>query len=255
MAIGLDIFDLTGRVAIITGGATGLGRAMTECLIKAGCHVVMMGRREDILSAASKELGPLADYIRFDVSDFGNAKSAIEEVINRYSRLDILINDAGNQFKSTAEDASIDDFRKTLDVHLTGAFALTQAALPYLKESSSASVIFISSMAGFMGLTYLAAYSAAKAGVMGLVRNLASEVSHTGIRFNAIVPGWIETPMFTKSMGQDIPRQKKILSRTPLGRFGEVSDIGWTALFLASDASRFITGQSIVVDGGALIGF
>ena len=255
MATGLDIFDLTGRVAVITGGATGLGRAMTECLINAGCTVVMMGRRADVLSETAEELGPLADFIRFDVSDFDESENVIKEVIRRHGRLDILINDAGNQFKSTAEDANISDFRKTLDVHLTGAFALTQASLAYLKKSKCASVIFISSMAGFMGLTYLAAYSAAKAGVMGLVRNLASEVSHYGIRFNAIVPGWIETPMFIESMGKDEARKAKILARTPLGHFGDVSDIGWAALYLASDASRFMTGQSIVIDGGALIGF
>ncbi len=248
-------FDMSGRVAIITGGATGLGLGMTKALIGFGCRVVMMGRREEVLKKVAEELGPLADYFRLDVTDTEGIKNAVSYVRDKYGRIDVLINDAGIQFKSRAEDAGIDEFRKTLDVHLTGAFAMTQACLPTMEKQGKGSVIFISSMAGHMGLTYLAAYSAAKAGVTGLVMNLASEVSHTGVRFNAIVPGWIESPMLLASMGKDVPRQQKILGRTPLGKFGDPMDIGWAALFLASDASSFITGQSIVVDGGALIGF
>ena len=248
-------FDMSGRVAIITGGATGLGYGMSKALVAFGCRVVMMGRREEVLKKAAGELGELADYFRLDVTDEKGIKDAVKYVFDKYGRIDVLINDAGIQFKSTAEEASLEEIRKTLAVPLTGAFALTQACLPVMEKQGKGSVIFISSMAGHMGLTYLAAYSAAKAGVTGLVMNLASEVSHTGVRFNAIVPGWIESPMLLASMGKDIPRQQKILGRTPLGKFGDAMDIGWAALFLASDASGFITGQSIVVDGGALVGF
>lgn len=250
-----NAFSLDDKVALVTGGATGLGFGISTAMIAAGAQVVIVGRREDVLQEACRRLGTKSDYIRHDITDFPRAHDVIAEVVRRYGRLDIVVNDAGNQFKSKAEDATIEDFQRQLDVHLTGAFAMTQAALPELKRRDTSSVIFISSESGFMGLTFLAGYSASKAGVMGLVRNLASEVSHTGIRFNAIVPGWIETPMFIQSMGKDVERQKKVLGRTPLNRFGTIMDIGWAAVYLASDASKFITGTSIVVDGGALIGF
>jgi len=248
-------FSLEQKVAIVTGGATGLGSGITKAFLSAGAKVIIIGRRLDILEKAAEEFGLNCFPIQFDITEFDKAPELISRVVQKFGRLDILVNNAGIQHKNQVENAVISEIKEELDVHVVGAFALTQASIPEMQKNETASVIFISSEAGFIGLTYLAGYSAAKAGVMGLVRNLASEVSNTGIRFNAIVPGWIETPMFIKSMGNDLERQKKVLNRTPLKRFGSIMDIGWAATYLASDASKFVTGSSIVVDGGALIGF
>ena len=247
--------SLQNKIVLITGGATGLGFAMAHCAIAAGAQVIILGRREAQLQEACKTLGNDSHFYRFDITEWGAHDEFAKRCIKEFGHVDVLINNAGNQFKAKVEDVLLEDMSKTFDVHVKGSFAITRAFLPYMKQQGSGSVIFISSMSGFIGLNYQISYAVAKTAVMGLVRTLSSEVSYTGIRFNAIVPGWFETPMMLKAMGNDKPRQEKVLNRTPEGHFGKADDIGWAAVYLGSDASKFVTGTSLVVDGGALSGF
>jgi gluconate 5-dehydrogenase len=248
-------FSLKGRVAVITGGGSGLGFAMAKCLASAEATVAVVGRREETLRQACAEIGERAFAVPFDVTRTAEADVLTGKVLERCQRIDVLINCAGIHIKKPAEEMTMQEFSSVLDIHLNAAFALTRSVIPCMRRQGQGSVIFISSMSGFMGLTKVAAYSAAKTGVLGLVRSLASELSGEGIRFNAIVPGFIETPMFRRAVDGDPERQRKILGRTPMGKFGDPADVGWAALYLASDASKFVTGTSLTVDGGALIGF
>lgn len=247
--------SLKGKIALITGGGSGLGYGMAESMIDAGAVVILVGRRKEVLEQACAQLGENAHAYPFDIMDWEGHGSFARQIVQDFGRLDILVNNAGNQFRAAVNDVKLDDFSSTFDVHVKSSFSLTRAFLPCMEEQGSGSVIFMSSMAGFMGLDYQISYAAAKSAIMGLVRTFSSEMSHTGIRFNAIVPGWFETPMMLKAMGNDLPRQQKVLGRTPMRRFGKPEDIGWAAVYLAADASRFVTGTTLVVDGGALTGF
>ncbi|WP_101908736.1 SDR family NAD(P)-dependent oxidoreductase [Marasmitruncus massiliensis] len=250
----LHAFSLEDRTAVITGGGTGLGYAMSKCMIAAGARIVMLGRREDVLRKACTELGERASYLTFDITDTDNMEKIVRKIRSDVGRIYILVNNAGNQHKKPVEEMTVNEFTQVLDVHLVGSFALTKAILPSMREQKKGSVIFISSMSGFIGNSNLTGYAAAKSGILGLVRTLASEVSGNGVRVNAIAPGWLETPMFLQALAKDPDRQARILQRTPMNKFGNTTDVGWAAVYLASDASSFVTGTSITVDGGAVIG-
>lgn len=251
----MDAFGLKGQVALITGGGSGLGYSMAECLVAAGAQVVIAGRRKDVLDEACAALGNRVTGIEFDVTDTGKAKDVVEEIISRYGRLDILINNAGVHCKKTVEEVTMENLQNVLNVHLFGAYALAQAAIPYMKKNRHGSIIFISSMSAVIGLTNVTAYSAAKAAVLGLVKTMSGEIAKNGIRVNAIIPGFIDTPMFHQATDKDPERQKKILGHTPMECYGTPDDIGWAAVYLAGEASRFVTGMSLMVDGGCVIGF
>lgn len=248
-------FGLDGKVALVTGGGSGLGYAMARSLAAAGARVIIAGRRAEVLSEACERIGPQAVGMVYDVSHTGEAEDFIGSIIEEYGRLDILINNAGVHCKKPMETVAVSELQNVLDVHLIGAYALTQAALPYMRKQGSGSIIFISSMSAVIGLTNVTAYSAAKAAVLGLVKTVSSEVSSDGIRVNAIVPGFIDTPMFREATDQDPDRQRKILGHTPMARYGKPEDIGWAAVYLAAEASRFVTGTALMVDGGCAIGF
>lgn len=251
----MEAFGLKGHVALITGGGSGLGLAMAECLAAAGAQVVIAGRRRQVLNEACAHLGDSVAGIEYDVTDTGRAGEIIKEIVNRYGRLDILINNAGVHCKKAVEDVTREDLQSVLDVHLFGAYALTQAAIPYMRANKQGSVIFISSMSAVMGMTNVTAYSAAKAAVLGLVKTISGEVAKDGIRVNAIVPGFIDTPMFHQATDKDPERQKKILGHTPMECYGLPKDVGWAAVYLSGAASRFVTGTALMVDGGCSIGF
>lgn len=250
-----QVFSLKGRTAVVTGGATGLGFAISKCIVSAGGNVIILGRREDKLQAACQEIGKNASYICADITQTEKTEALVQDILARHGKVHILVNNAGNQYKKPVEQMSVQEFSEVLDTHLVGSFALTKGLLPHMRKQTQGSVIFLASMCSYIGNPNLTGYAAAKAGVLGLVRTLASEASGDGVRFNAIAPGWIETPMFQRALGADPARQKKILDRTPMKAFGKPEDIGWAAVYLASDASKFVTGTTLVVDGGAVIGF
>lgn len=248
-------FSLEGELALITGGGTGLGFAMARCYVQAGARVIITGRREDVLADAVRELGPKAVYRVFDVTDTAHAANFVEKLNREMGPVTILVNNAGRHCKKPMQDVTQKDLQEVLDVHLLGAFALTKAVVPAMLERGKGSILFISSMSAYLGMTQVCAYSAAKSAVLGLVKTLSGDLADKGIRINAIAPGFIDTPMFRKAVESDIPRKQKILGHTPMGCYGEPMDIGWAAVYLASPAARFVTGICLPVDGGCSIGF
>lgn len=249
-------FSLKGKNVLITGGASGLGLAMAKCMASAGAKIIITGTRSDAdLEVARKEINEEASCIRYDVTEFDKVDEFVCNLISRYQHIDVLVNNAGVHCKKPFEAMDISDLQRVLDVHLLGAFALTKALLPKMKEQKSGNVIFISSMSAFLGMTQVTAYASAKAAVLGLTRSLAGEYSGSGIRINAIVPGFIDTPMFHQATDSDPARQRKILDHTPMNSYGKPEDIGWAAVYLASPASSFVTGIALPVDGGCVFGF
>ena len=249
-------FRLDGEVAIITGGATGLGFGMARCLVASGAKVVLAGRREGELQTAVAALGACASYVQHDVTEHAAAGNLVEAATRiAGSPPGILINNAGIHLKKPAVETAPEEFLSVLNTHVIGAHALTRAVLPGMIERKHGNVIFIASMASLFGIPKVIAYSAAKSAYLGMVRTLASEVSAHGVRVNAIAPGWIDSEMMRTALDGDPARRDKILGRTPMGRFGEADDIGWAAVYLCSPAAKFVTGAVLPVDGGISIGF
>jgi gluconate 5-dehydrogenase len=250
-----DAFSLRGELALITGGATGLGRAMAHAFVEAGARVVLVGRRRERLEATVAELGSDAGWATHDMAETGHATELVEDVRARYGPVTILVNNAGNHFKKTILDTEEEEFRHLLDTHVTGAYALTRALVPMMIEQGRGHILFTASMTSLFGLTKVFAYSTAKSALLGMVRSLAVDLSPKGIRVNAIAPGFIETDISRKAFESDPARQSRVLARTPMGRFGVPEDVGWAAVYLSSPAARFINGVVLPVDGGVLIGF
>ncbi len=250
-----EAFSLAGEIAIITGGGTGIGLGAARAFIAAGARVVLVGRRADVLESACNELGGGASYETHDVTHTERAPELINRVIRHVGPPAILVNNAGVHLKKAAVETTEDEFNHVMTTHVTAAFALSRAAARAMRERGGGNLLFMASMASFMGIPKVAAYSAAKSAYLGLVRSLAVELAPDGIRVNAIAPGWIETPMLAKAMESDPRRRARVLERTPLGRMGHPEDIGWAAVYLCSRAANFVNGVVLPVDGGAAIGF
>jgi gluconate 5-dehydrogenase len=251
-----DVFTLQGETALITGGATGLGFGMARCFVAAGAKVVLVGRRQEELQNACRELGPAATAVPQDITQLDRAADVIERAERASgSPISILVNNAGIHLKKPAVETTPAEFANVLQTHVMAAHALTHAILPGMIERKYGNILFTASMASLFALPLVIAYSAAKSAYLGMVRTLATELGTQGIRVNAIAPGWIDTPMFRKAVFTDAKRTEKILSRTPMNKFGEADDIGWAAVYLCSPAAKFVTGIVLPVDGGASIGF
>lgn len=248
-------FDLSDELVLITGGGTGLGFGMARCLIDAGASVVIVGRREAMLRQAVKELGDAASYRVYDVTDLTSSKSLITSIENDIGRVTTLINNAGHIVKKPVEETSDEEFETLLKTHVTGSFALSRAVIPSMKVVKRGHILFTASMASLFGLPNVIAYAAAKSAFLGMVRSMATELAQDGIRVNAIAPGWIESDLLLKTVKIDPERSRRVLSRTPMRRFGQAEDIGWAAVYLCSSAANFITGTCLPVDGGISIGF
>ena len=248
-------FSLDHRVALITGGGTGLGLGIATAMAQAGATVVIVGRREEVLQQAVASIGPRADYIVYDVDRSADAPALATEILSRHGRIDILVNNAGIHLKKRVQDITEEEFSRVLSTHVLGAHAVTRACLHDMTARGEGVVINIASMASLFGIPLVTAYSAAKCALVGMTRTMATELGATGIRVNAIAPGWIESEMMRKAVDSDPERKRKILGRTPLNRFGSASDIGAAAVYLASPAGAFVTGVVLPVDGGASIGF
>jgi gluconate 5-dehydrogenase len=248
-------FRLEGEVALITGGGTGLGLAIARCMASAGAMVVLAGRRASMLREAAAAIGPQAGFVVCDVTKFKDATKVVAKAEALFGRISILVNNAGIHLKKPALATSDAEFLGVLKTHVLGSHALTRAVLPGMLRRRHGSILFIASMASLFGIPNVFAYSAAKSAYMGMVRALATEVSPTGVRVNAIAPGWIDTDMSRRAMDGDPARKRRILARTPLGRFGEPDDIGAAAVYLCSPAAKFVTGAVLPVDGGVSIGF
>lgn len=249
-------FSLTGKVALVTGASRGIGRAIALTLAEAGATVAVASRTIEDLEAVASEIeriyGRPALPLRMDVSRADEVNAAAERLVDEFGRIDILVNNAGiSPTYTRAINLSEEEWRRTLDVNLTGTFLVCQAIGRHMIEMRQGSVINVGSIGSRVGLPRLAAYCASKAGIEALTRVLALEWVEYGVRVNAVGPGFVTTEMTAGLRGNPYLREV-LLKQTPVGRFGEPDDVSGAVLYLASDASRFVTGQILFVDGGWL---
>jgi 3-oxoacyl-[acyl-carrier protein] reductase len=245
---------LTGKAALVTGGGTGIGRAIAIALARAGADVAVVNRSniEAAQSVASEieALGRRSLAIKADVSKSADAENIVSQVLTSFGRLDILVNNAGTTRDTLLLRMSEEDWDTVIDTNLKGVFLVTKAAVKPMLKQRKGKIINISSVMGLIGSVGQANYCSSKAGVIGFTRSLAKEVGARNIQVNAVAPGFIETAM-THSLKDDYRDQ--ILKSIPAGRLGTVEDIAETVLFLASSASDYITGQTLTVDGGLTV--
>ncbi|MDP0500520.1 MAG: SDR family NAD(P)-dependent oxidoreductase [Verrucomicrobiota bacterium JB022] len=237
----------TDRVALVTGAGRGIGKAIAEDLAREGVKVICLSKSESSCGKAAEEIraqGGNAVALAVDVSDGAAVAQAAEALLKEHGKIDILVNNAGIINRKTIADMSVAEWRKVMDVNATGAFAGLKAALPLMAETGGGSVINISSNSGFSG-HYDPAYTASKWALRGLTRTAAMEYAEKGVRVNAICPGLIVT-----DLNRNSPHLKPMIEMTPMGRSGEAEEVAQLVLFLASDASAFITGEDFVIDGG-----
>src|SRR5579884_2270823 len=248
------LFDLSGRVAVVMGGTSGIGRAIATGLAEAGADVVATGRREDKVQEVAREIektGRKSLSKTVDVSSRESIDALREAILNEFGRVDILVNSFGQIFRKPSINISESEWNALIDVNLTGTLRACQSFYQPLLESGRARVINIASLNSFVSFFEVAAYAASKAGVLGLTRSLAVEWATKGIIVNAIAPGVFRTEL-NSGLLDGTERGRELLLRTPMKRFGKIPELVGTAVFLASDAASFITGQCIAVDGGFL---
>lgn len=241
------MFDLTGKIAIITGSTQGIGRGIAEAFISAGATVVVSNPSEDETSLAARELG--ATGVTCDVSNAEDLEALVQATLAAHGGIDILVCNAG--ITDRRGDDSVEDFDRVMAVNLRSQVALTSLALPHIAERKG-SVILIASIAGIRGNASINAYALAKAGVVQLARNIAVQWGPQGVRANAISPGLIRTELIA-SLPQTGEFMQRRMQMTPLRRMGEVEEVAGAALFLASAAGGFVNGHNLVVDGGTTI--
>jgi NAD(P)-dependent dehydrogenase (short-subunit alcohol dehydrogenase family) len=249
------MFSLKNKLALITGGGSGIGFEIARTFIEAGARVIITGRRIEMLENACLALGENANFIQNDVTQIKGHESLISEIESKFGTLDILVNNAGINLKKPALEVSQEEFDNIIQTNLSSVFSLSKAAAKGFIERGCGVILMISSMAAYYGIDRVVGYSAAKHGVEGLVKSFSADWASKGIRTNAIAPGFIETPMMLKAMGDDPDRRDKAMGRTPMKKWGKASDIAYAAVFLCSDEAQFITGVSLPVDGGNSIGF
>ena len=248
-------FSLSGRTAVITGSTRGLGLAIARTLGEAGAVVGINGRDPLTTIGTSRELGEAgidAHDLVFDVSDTDAALEKVEEFRDRQGTIDIFVHNAGHSMRRPFLEHGFDDWQRTLDVHLSAGFRLSQTVARHMVEQASGRIIFVSSIIASIGREHVPAYGAAKGGMNALVRVMATELGPHGITVNAIAPGYVVTDL-TKPLQDDPAFFESVREKTPAGRWGEPEDIGWAALYLASDAASYVNGHVLTIDGGLTI--
>jgi gluconate 5-dehydrogenase len=251
-----ELFDLSGRVAIVTGGSRGLGQEMAEGLAEAGASLMLCARREEWLTPTVDEMrkqGFRVEGMVCDVAQADQVQAVVDKTMASFGRIDILINNAGVTWGARPEDMPLDKWQKVIDINLTGAFLFAQAAGREMLKREYGRIINVASVSGIQASVngpHYAAYSASKAGLMGLTRELAASWGRQGIRVNAIAPGFFHSRLADPAIPLAEPRIK---ASNPIPRVGAVGELKGVAVFLAADASNYITGQVIVVDGGRSI--
>jgi 2-deoxy-D-gluconate 3-dehydrogenase len=243
-------FDLTSRVAVVTGGNGGIGLGMAQGLAAAGAKIVVAARDETRSNAALGSLGAEACFVALDVADAGSCQAAIAAALDRFGRLDILVNNAGISVRKPPEAYTLPEWQAVLGTNLTGAFLCAQAAYPAMKAAGGGKIINIGSMFSIFGAAYAVAYAASKGGLVQMTKSLAAAWADDNIQVNAVLPGWIDTELTRAARRQVDGLHERVLARTPAGRWGVPADLAGVAVFLASAASDFITGAAIPVDGG-----
>ncbi len=249
----MSIFDLKNRVAFITGGNGGIGLGMAKGLAGAGAAVVIAGRNKTKAQSALSELrvlGAQTEFVVVDVLKEASCKQAIERAVERFGRLDILINNAGTSVRKQPQDLTAADWHLVMDTNLSSAFFCSQAAYPHMVKAGGGKIINIGSMMSVFASSYAAPYAASKGGIVQLARSMAVAWAKDNIQVNTILPGWIDTDLTRKAREQVVGLHDKVLARTPAQRWGAPGDFAGIAVFLAAAASDFITGAAIAVDGG-----
>jgi gluconate 5-dehydrogenase len=248
------LFDLGGRVAIVTGGGSGIGRQMAEGLAEAGADLVLCARRLDRCEQAAEELRALGVRtlaLRCDVREQAEVEGVVERTREVLGRIDVLVNNAGAVWGAAPEDMPLEGWQKVLDVNLTGTFLFSQAAGRVMIEAGGGRIVNISSIAGLGGvppeIMNTVVYNATKGGVIAFTRDLAWKWGRHGITVNAIAPGWFPSEMSQRVLDA---HRDELLASIPLGRFGGPEDLKGAVVFLASAAAGYVTGQTLVVDGG-----
>ncbi|MBI4271121.1 MAG: glucose 1-dehydrogenase [Candidatus Rokubacteria bacterium] len=247
------MFDLKGRVAIVTGGNGGIGLGMAKGLAAAGARIVVAARNQDKSRAAVAELeklGGQALALAVDVADEASVAALFRGTVERCGRLDILVNNAGINIRKPAHELSLAEWHQVLETNLTSAFLCSRAAHAPMKAAGGGKIISIGSMMSIFGASFVPAYGASKGGIVQLTRALAAGWAKDNIQVNAVLPGWIDTELTQQARRQVPGLNETVLRRTPAGRWGVMDDMAGVAVFLASRASDFVTGTAIPVDGG-----
>jgi len=245
----------TKKVAIVTGGGSGLGFAIAQKFVANNITTIIAGRNVEKLHAAKEQLGELCFSLPCDVSDLKSIPPFVQNVLDRFGQIDILVNNAGINIKKDFIAVTDEEFQAVLTTNVTAVFAMSREVVKHMLQKKAGCIINISSMAAQYGLPKVIAYSASKTAIEGMTRAMAVELSPQGIRINAIAPGFIFSAMTEAALNTDPERKAKVFGRTPMGIMGQPDDIGNAALYLASDAAKFITGVVLPVDGGNSIGF
>lgn len=249
----MKMFDLSGRVAIVTGGNGGIGLGMAKGMAEAGAAIVVAGRDAAKNAAAVKEiqgLGATASAIAVDVLKEDSCRALIADTVKRHGRLDILVNNAGINIRKQPQEYTLAEWHKVLDSNLTSAFLCSHAAYPEMMKTGGGKMINIGSMMSIFGASFTTAYAASKGGIVQMTKAMATAWAKDRIQVNAILPGWIDTAL-TQRARQDVPAlHDSVLKRTPAGRWGTPGDFAGIAVFLAAAASDYVTGAAITVDGG-----
>ncbi len=247
------MFDLKGRVAIVTGGNGGIGLGMARGLAGAGARVVIAARNEDKTRAALADLqefggDPIA--VPVDVASEASVNAMVSQTVERCGRLDILVNNAGTNIRKRPEEYSLEEWQRVLDTNLTSAFLCSRAAYPAFKRAGGGKIVNIGSMMSIFGASFAGPYSASKGGIVQFTKSMAVAWARDNVQVNAVLPGWIDTELTRQARKQVDGLHDSVLRRTPAGRWGVIEDFAGIAVFLGGPASDFITGAVITVDGG-----
>ena len=246
----MNLFDLTGRVAIVTGGNGGIGLGMAKGLAAAGARVAITGRNEEKARSALAELGEGAFFVKAEIADRAACFAMVEEVAAKAGRIDILVANAGVAARKRPELLTEEEWRSLMDINLTGAFFCCQAVYPHMQKAGGGKIVTIGSMLSLFGAPFGAAYGASKGGIVQLTKSIATAWALDGIQANCILPGWIDTDLTIGAREQVDGLDAHVKARTPMKRWGRGDDLSGIAVFLASRASDYVTGTAIPVDGG-----
>ena len=248
-----DLFDLSGKTALVTGGNGGIGLGIAQGLAGAGANIVVAARNSSKTEEAVREIsapGVGAIGVTMDVMDEDSVSEGVSAAVSEFGSIDILVNNAGIGIRKPPQDYSLEEWRQVVGINLDGTFLCSREVYPHMKNAGAGKIINIGSMTSVFGSDWVAAYSASKGGVVQLTKSLAVAWAEDNIQVNAILPGWIHTDLTAPIRNQFTDRYEYIRSRIPHGRWGEPAEMGGTAVFLASAASDYVTGVSLPVDGG-----
>ncbi len=252
--ITINLFDLTGKVAIVTGGNGGIGLGIAQGLAQAGAKIVVLGRNTEKSQQAAQWLqaqtGADTLVVTADVGRVPDVDRAVAETLERFGRIDILFNNAGINIRRPPQELALEEWHEVMNTNLTSAFVMSKAVYPAMKKGGAGKIINIGSMTSIFGASFAAAYATSKGGIVQLTKSLALAWAGDNIQVNAILPGWFDTELTEKAREQIPGLHERVLSRIALGRWAKPADMAGTAVWLASRGSDYVTGIAIPVDGG-----